>query len=205
MKAFKLKQKLSDWKTWAFTVLPFAMIAAGFIICVYVLATRPADEVTLGVCGLALVDVAICLMVFPSSVNRIKEKRYLSAIVALLAFACYIGLSIAVMSYIPDMVAASNEKDARREEYEQTAFEDADHMEKLQLWGDAVDKYNDISLKMQWLEWGGYAAVAVSSIALDLGKKKKEEDEEQPVPTAQSEGEQPAPAVQNEVEQPPQR
>lgn len=101
MKALKLKQKLCDWKTWAFGVLPIALIVAVVAICIYCEVAKRVDDVPLLIVVFALFDVATCLIVLPSSVNRIKEKHYVSAIVALLAFACYIGLRVAVTSFFP--------------------------------------------------------------------------------------------------------
>jgi len=194
MKALKLKQKLCDWKTWAFGVLPIALIVAAVAICIYCEVTKRVDDVPLLIVVFALFDVAVCLMVLPSSVNRIKEKHYVSAIVALLAFACYIGLRVAVTSFFPALVAASNERDARYEEYQQTAWEDPDHKEKLLAWSDSVEKYNDIALEIKWLQWGAYIAVCAAEISLNLGKKK---EDEQPAPQTQSNEEQPEIQTQN--------
>ncbi|MGN0683451.1 MAG: hypothetical protein ACI4JY_07210 [Oscillospiraceae bacterium] len=173
----KFLKKLTDWKTWLFTILPIALIVAHFSIIFSILASNKYTT-ALVIIAMALLTVALLLMSGSQIFLRIREKHYLRPIIAVVFLLLSLGLQITAIVRVPDLIEKEQEKQRLHQILEDTPYDDPEYRERFDAWGNAVDRANDASTTLKWIVWGSYASWVFVALSAHTGKHETDEDKD---------------------------
>ncbi|MGN0811993.1 MAG: hypothetical protein ACI4MQ_00585 [Candidatus Coproplasma sp.] len=173
----KFLKKLKDWKAWVFTILPYALIVAHFSIMISILASGKYTT-ALVITAMALLPVALLLMYGFQVFLRIREKRYLRSIIAVVFLLLSIGLQITAMVKLPDLIEKEQEKQRLHQIVEETPYDDPEYRQRFDAWGDAVDRAYDASTTLNWIMWGSYASWVFVALSVHSSKRDNDEDKD---------------------------
>lgn len=171
----KVLKKLKDWKVWVFTILPFALIAVWFTIIIVILASGKYTT-ALVITAMALLPVAVCLLFAQQVFLRIREKRYIRSVIAIVLLLLFLGLQITALVRVPDSIVKVQEKQRLHQIVEEIPYDAPEYRERFDAWNDAVDRAYDARTTLNWIAWGSY--VAVVFITVSVGKHTTKEDKD---------------------------
>lgn len=172
----KFTKKLLNWKIWLLKILPIVLFISWLSLMIYIYVNRLYNA-TLIISTQALFPLAFVLLNADSIVLRIKERRYVRGIASLLLCCAFLGLQIATIAMVPELIEASNEKQNAYQVLQETDFDDATYKEQWNAWKTANDKAHNVSQAMRLLSMGSYLAIVLTGICDQPVKKDKEESD----------------------------
>lgn len=183
----KLLKNLKDWKRWIFTILPIVMVITSFVLFVIEIVGISNDEskfdITKWTITLSLFIASAILMSCGKLLELHKEKYtrnkviIITRVVLLLAF---IGVEVCLSTLLPKLYESKVRAHDLYEEYV-AVRESGDEQLRDQFWDDwrgAVKESSDMSLKLDGIHCANISVALVTSLALDLFKKKDPDKED---------------------------
>ncbi|MDE6585641.1 MAG: hypothetical protein K2K80_03055 [Clostridia bacterium] len=174
----KIIRKLLDWKVWVFTIFPLILLAAWLGVLIYVYE-KSIYEAPLIIGAQILFIFAIILIIVPSIILRLKQKKYIRGLSAVVFMLCFLGLQIALMTMTPSLIDIAQEERNLYQIYYESSYDDADHSEKREAWRIVRDKEYNLSFAMSMMNNASMIGIALSGICSQSHKRNKDEVENQ--------------------------
>lgn len=168
-------KKLTDWKTWVFTILPLILFAIFFALLIYAYKKSPYNA-PLIISAMTLLPTALILInAYPISL-RIKQKHYIRGLASIAFILLFLGLQIVSMVMLPKLIETSQNEQNAYQNLLDTSFDDENRSKLWDAWEAANEKAHDIDFKMEFLYLGSMVALAFAEIICPSRKRKTDED-----------------------------
>lgn len=167
-------KKLSDWKVWLFTILPIILLGAWFVIMIICYA-KSSHNAALIIGAQVLFPIAIILMNCNAIFVRIKQKLYIRVITSIALTLCFLGMQIATMVMLPELIEISQEEKNLYQSYKETSYDDPTYEERWDAWITANKKERDLGFTIQLLSSGSMIAVVFAVVCCPPVKQKNGE------------------------------